>query len=208
MEVGGVGTSAAKRRRERRLRSWWRHECQSVRMAVTAAAHHSAEKMAASGTNSGLRAQTTVSTWRPDVLEEPEPPLVSERAACPRSLGAPSPSLPQLAAAASDAVDDSALRFLTALAFRLRKEEGDEARRQKMKDEARLEKLEEEFEVLVAIGPERLSSRQDAWLTTVMRERAEISKRMREAAASSSRPAKEKRRRRNKRRRKRTRSRS
>ena len=175
-------------------------------MALTAAAHHSAEKMAASGTNSGGRAQTTVSTGRPRVLEEPEPPLVCELAACLRSLGAPSPSLPQLAAAASDALDDSALRFLTALAFRKRKEEDDEAT-QKLKDEARLEKLEEEFEVLVAIGPERLSSRQDARLTTVMRERAEVYKRMSEAAASSSRPAKEKRRRK-KRRRKRTRSRS
>ena len=91
-------TSATKRRRERRLRSWWRHECQSVRMALTAGAHHSAEKVAAGGTNSGLRAQTTVSAGRLGVLEEPEPPLLCERAACPRSLGAP-----QLAAAASGA---------------------------------------------------------------------------------------------------------
>ena len=125
-------------------------------MALTAAAHHSAEKMAASGTNSGVRAQKTV---RPGVLEEPQPPLVCERAASRRSLGAPSASLPQLAAAASDALDDSALRFLAALACRQRKEAEDEARRQKLKDEARMEKLEGEFEVLVAIGPERLSSR-------------------------------------------------
>ena len=35
------GTSAARRKRERRLRSWWRHEQQSVRAAVAAALHHS-----------------------------------------------------------------------------------------------------------------------------------------------------------------------
>ena len=35
-------TGAAKRRRDRRLRSWWRHEAQSVAAALTTACHHSA----------------------------------------------------------------------------------------------------------------------------------------------------------------------
>ena len=52
-------TSAAKRRRERRLRSWWRHEQQSVAMALSAAAHHSFDKVAAGEKNVGLRAQKT-----------------------------------------------------------------------------------------------------------------------------------------------------
>ena len=43
MEVGGTVTSAAKRRRERRLRSWWRHEAQSVRAAVATVLHHSCD---------------------------------------------------------------------------------------------------------------------------------------------------------------------
>ena len=73
MEVGGEGTSAAKRRRQLRLRSWWRHECQSVGMALNAAAHHSAEKVAAGETNSSLRAQTTCSAGRPGGPEDPEP---------------------------------------------------------------------------------------------------------------------------------------
>ena len=47
------------RRRQRRLRSWWRHEQQSVAMALSAAAHHSYDKMAAGVTHDGLRAQTT-----------------------------------------------------------------------------------------------------------------------------------------------------
>ena len=43
MEVGGAVTSAAKRRRERRLRSWWRHEAQSVRAAVATVLHHTCD---------------------------------------------------------------------------------------------------------------------------------------------------------------------
>ena len=38
---------AAWRRRQRRLRSWWRHEQPSVAMALSAAAHHSFDKVAA-----------------------------------------------------------------------------------------------------------------------------------------------------------------
>ena len=44
-DAGGAGS--ARRRRERRLRSWWRHDQQSVRMALSAAAHHSFDKVAA-----------------------------------------------------------------------------------------------------------------------------------------------------------------
>ena len=48
---------AAWRRRQRRLRSWWRHEQQSVAMALSAAAHHSFDKVATGETYFGLRAQ-------------------------------------------------------------------------------------------------------------------------------------------------------
>ena len=47
------------RRRQRRLRSWWRHEQQSVAMALSAAAHHSFDKVAAGEKYDGLRAQKT-----------------------------------------------------------------------------------------------------------------------------------------------------
>ena len=50
---------AAWRRRQRRLRSWWRHEQQSVAMALSVAAHHSCDKVAAGVTHDGLRAQKT-----------------------------------------------------------------------------------------------------------------------------------------------------
>ena len=48
---------AALQRRQRRLRSWWRHEQQSVAMALSAAAHHSFDKVAAGERYYGPRAQ-------------------------------------------------------------------------------------------------------------------------------------------------------
>ena len=50
---------AAWRRRQRRLRTWWRHEQQSVAMALSAAAHHSIDKVAAGEKYDDLRAQRT-----------------------------------------------------------------------------------------------------------------------------------------------------
>ena len=53
------GAKSARRRRERRLRSWWRHERQSVAMALSAAVNHSFDKVAAEVSYSSLRAQNT-----------------------------------------------------------------------------------------------------------------------------------------------------
>ena len=51
---------SAWRMRQRRLRSWWRDEQQSVAMALSAAVHHSFDKVAAGDAYYGLRAQKTV----------------------------------------------------------------------------------------------------------------------------------------------------
>ena len=51
--------SVARRRRERRLRSWWKHEQQTVRMALSAAVHHSFDKVAAGEKYNALRGQKT-----------------------------------------------------------------------------------------------------------------------------------------------------
>ena len=59
MLAGGDSGSAAKRRRERRLRSAWRYEQLSVAMAVAAALHHSAQRGAGPATYSAPRGQTT-----------------------------------------------------------------------------------------------------------------------------------------------------
>ena len=56
--MAGRASGAAVRRRERRLRSAWRHEQLSVAMALAAAAHHSAQPNAAlRGQKPGTRAK-------------------------------------------------------------------------------------------------------------------------------------------------------
>ena len=42
--------SASRRRRDRRLRSLWHHECMAVRMALATAAHHSSQRVSCAST--------------------------------------------------------------------------------------------------------------------------------------------------------------
>ena len=59
-----AGSGSARRRRERRLRSWLRHERMTVRMELTAALHHSAFKGAGPETHDAPRSQKTVNSKR------------------------------------------------------------------------------------------------------------------------------------------------
>ena len=56
------GSSAARRRRERRLRSWLRHERMTVRMELAAALHHSSFRGAGSETYDAPRSQRTANS--------------------------------------------------------------------------------------------------------------------------------------------------
>ena len=106
------GATSTRRRRERRLRSWWRHEQQCARMALTAATHHSAEKVVAGETYSGLRAQKTVRATgaRPGVLKDPGQPWVE--AVTVGYVAASVPPLGVLLLQGDEGVDAAALDFL------------------------------------------------------------------------------------------------
>ena len=71
---GARVAGAAMRRRERRLRSWAKHERMTVAMALAENLHHSRQKVGGDE-HDGLRAQKTarVTGARPGVLTEPEP---------------------------------------------------------------------------------------------------------------------------------------
>ena len=73
-------SGAAKRRRERRLRSWWRHERMTVAAELAVALHHS-RGVGPAVPHAALRGQTPASSVgrRPGVLEEPVPPVVVDR---------------------------------------------------------------------------------------------------------------------------------
>ena len=86
--MAGRASGAAVRRRERRLRSAWRHEQLSVAMALAAAAHHSAQPNAAlRGQKPGTRAKEGVREER-HVVEDP-----SELAPLVQFLDAPVPQM-------------------------------------------------------------------------------------------------------------------
>ena len=88
-----AGTSSARRRRERRLRSWLRHERMTVAMELAAATHHSSPKGGwPDTTHDALRGQKTASSAgvHPGVLKEPE---VHWEAATVGYVAAPGPLL-------------------------------------------------------------------------------------------------------------------
>ena len=140
---------AARRRRELRLRSWWRHEAQSVPAALTAARHHSAgprEKVVTRREerqegevheeNDGSRAQTTpLPGVRPAPLSEVAGP---QAAVTVGYVAAGPPSL--VVALVSDMVhDDASVQFLLQQSLLARASEEEKAR-----EEAEVKVLEED----------------------------------------------------------------
>ena len=144
---------AAKRRRERRLRSWAKHERQTVAMALAEALHHSAPR----------RPKTARAGMRPGVLEDPGPRRETEheehaalRGPKPPSPGVPSLATPVLAGQATEGMDSATLRFLIASALRRTKEEEEQAkvkRNEEEKEERRMKRINEmlRFELPVSL---------------------------------------------------------
>ena len=122
MSVNGelVGATSARRRRERRLRSWWRHEALSVAAALATARHHSAGPEVVTRRegqpeeveheqHDGLRAQTTPPPGtRPGVPLDPGPPVVG--AVTVGYVAAPGPLLAPPVLAGDDGLDDACAR--------------------------------------------------------------------------------------------------
>ena len=135
---------------QRRLRSWLRHERQTVAMELAAALHHSRD--VGPGTHAGLRAQKAAGSGEVEAhethsaLRGPKQPPSRERPGLPpeprpqrsdrtmrRSSGdnLPTLALPVLAGSAGEVVDSSSLRFLTASALKARREEEEEKEKEK-----------------------------------------------------------------------------
>ena len=139
--LAGRGVGSARRRRERRLRAALRHEQQTVAMVLSAALHHSAQ-VGADVLYAAPRSQKTDRTTgrRPGVLKEPVPPVVVEHAACPCS-GALLLVVPSLAAAESDGVDGTSVKYFLKLALQKKKEEEKEEKKRKEEYEERMSVL-------------------------------------------------------------------
>ena len=138
--VAGRDSGAARRRRERRLRSAWRQEQLSVAMALAAASHHSAQQDGAPRSlrtatraregevrvmHVGLRAQKRpLPGTRPEPLEGVSEPQVVDAVTSYVAAPGPSSLVPRLAA--NDALDNAALKFLVARALLDRREQEEE----------------------------------------------------------------------------------
>ena len=110
---------AARRRRERRLRSMLRHERQTVAMELAAALHHSRDARSEVA-HEALRGQKTASSGtRPEPPEEVSGPQeAAVTVGFVAAARAPSLATPSLADTAGDAVDAAALEFLVWAAFK------------------------------------------------------------------------------------------
>ena len=112
-------SGSAKRRRQRRLRSWLRHERQTVALELAAALHHS------------LDATSEVARGRGQSLSRRLP----SRRGCPRRLGALL-SVPLLAG--RDGIDNTTVRWLLKLELRTRQREEEEEEEKKQEESAKL----------------------------------------------------------------------
>ena len=133
MMAGGDvdGEGAARCRRQRRLRSWLKHERQSVAMALAEYSHHAsrgqtrarAREEVEHVTHSGLRAQKTPPPGeRPGLPLEPRPQRSDRTVRRSSGDNLPTLALPVLAGSAGEAVDARTLRFLLGRSLAERKE--------------------------------------------------------------------------------------
>ena len=137
MNVDCDEPSSARRRRERRLRSWLRHERTTVAAALAEALHHSAPKVGAVP-NNAPRSQKTAraSGEHPGVLKEPE-----VQAAAVGYVAVSTPLLVVASLAGGDEVDaTTTTKYLLKCALRKRKEEEEERRRKEKKEHEELMK--------------------------------------------------------------------
>ena len=126
MEVDGAGTSSERRRRERRLRSWLRHERMTVAMELAATTHHSSPKGGwPDTTHDAPRGQKTAISAgaHPGVLKEPE---VLVGAVTVGYVAAPGPLLVVASLAGGDEVDATTVSHLLKAALVKKKKKKEE----------------------------------------------------------------------------------
>ena len=159
MEVDGGVASAARRRRERRLGSWCKHEQQTVRMVLSAAVHHSFDKVAAGEKYQRPRGQKTDRAGvRPEPLDEvSESQVQAATVGYVAAAGAPLLAVPSLGGGA--AIDDTSAHFLLEMAL-LSPVKVEQLRRAERRKLAR-EREEKEREK--AAHGVNMSSRPSAW---------------------------------------------
>ena len=154
MGVGRV-TGAAKRRRERRLRSMLRHERQTVAMELAAALHHSRDARSDVSHEAPRGQITACSGMRPAPPEEVSEPQVW--AVTVGYVAAPVLLVSSPMLAGGDATDDVTVAFLVAAALEEKKDEEEKARVRRQSEaaehEARMQELDRRVQDDVPLSP-------------------------------------------------------
>ena len=120
----GDGATSARRRGERQLHSFLRHERVSVRMALAKALHHSRD-VGLSSTQPFGDTRPRAGGKRPEVLKDPGPPWVEAITVGYVAAGAPLPAVPTLGG--NDGVEGTTASNLLKVA--LKEEKGGRGRR-------------------------------------------------------------------------------
>ena len=171
------------RRRQRRLRSWLRHERMTVAMTLAEMTHHTAGEEVVHDAHDALRGQKTPPPGvRPGSLSDPGPQR-SDRTVRRSSGAVPLLAVPVLAG--GDGVDGTALSFLVRRAVEDRKREKEEKEKEKArkKKEAQ-EKADLEF------------AKRDPWWAQHLADMKAMEERRNKASSSSKRKRKKRRKRR------------
>ena len=149
------------RRRQRRLRSWWRHEQRSVAAALAAATHHSAPRSGWPEQHNAPQGPTTASAMEEKVREMYDGDLLRESGLLPEVAGpqaavtvgcvaAEAPSLVVPPVAEHDGLDDATIQYLLQQSLLARAEEEMVA-----KEQAELELLVKEGQLLAELRRDR-----------------------------------------------------
>ena len=173
-------------RRQRRLRSWLRHERMTVAMTLAEKLHHTSrgQKLARVGE------EVTRTTPHGDrrhhlrgILPEPVPQRSDRTMRRFAGAALPTLALPVLAGSAGEVVDSSSLRFLTASALKARREEEEEEEERKEEKEKEEKRLDVHAEPLTAL------ERAHLWSEQASKRRKRKKRRKRRTPRTSSRPS-------------------
>ena len=187
MSMAGLADGAARRRRERQLRSFLRHEELSAKMALARGLHHSAQlRGPAVEEPREVEAQDTHAAprglWepppgtRPGVLKDPEPQgrLARRELVCDALV----PLLVSLHVVDNAHIDHSSLRFFLAQNLAAQKEKG-EMKEKEQKAMRREEEEDLEMMSLLSLPVERRSAVQQARIMALMQSSLQARKRKR-----------------------------
>ena len=189
-EVDGEG--AARRRRQRRLRSWLKHERQSVAMALAEYTHHASRGQTRARAREEAGSETYYAPRGPKTLPPGTRPAPPSEVAGPQGaavtggyVAAGAPLLAVSSLRGADGVDDTAVKFLLRAELKLKKKEEEEKEREQAR---KMKEAQDKADLELA--------KRDPWWAQHLADKKAMEERFNKASSSSKRKRKKRRKRR------------